>query len=370
MGKAEIEGLKMEPKENKEEKELTLDEIIENTKESHLIELELSKEATRLAMGESSDEYIYNIPRETKDYGKEDWGIMCDKMPRGYCKCRADKKTHVHTLGVNISGALVIMNAYMGLDIEPSDPEIKEFTMLDNGKLITRSYWYVNVKGKNKKTEITLTLPFMQPTMKKSGNYYNFDEHGPQITVSKAIRNLILKIVPGDFQRNWIKDYMEGPEKPKDKPKDKTKDKPEDKPSGNKPSENGTTELTIDSAIELINAIDNVPHLSNWYNKNANWFGKLKTEERKKITDCFNAKKDQLSNPSGGKDNEVPMATSDQYNTMQALAQELSYDPEQFNAICISLVGTDDVPGMTFEQAGEILTALKQTKEQRKSQAE
>jgi len=380
MGKAEILGLETkETKETKEDKIMTLDELIDSTKEAHLIELELSKEATRLAMGESSDEYIYNIPRETKDYGKEDCGIMCDKMPRGYCKYRAEKQKHIHTLGVNINGALVIMNAYMGLDIEPSDPEIKEFTMLENGKLITKAYWYVNVKGVNKKTEVKLSLPFMQPTMKKSGNYYTYDEYGSQIAVSKAVRNLILKIVPGNFQQNWIREYMENPAEKKNKPKDNPKDKPgtsTGKEDPLNPIENGNTELTIESAIEKINAIDALPHLSNWYNKHANWVNKLKSEDKHKVVDVFNKKKDQLSvplkdSPPSNRNTELPeLATTTQYEAIRDLAQELGYSPDQLDEICKTLVGNDDIPGMTTTQANIVLIELQKTKKNRQSSIE
>lgn len=348
MGKAVIEGLKSETKET--EKTETLDEILEHTRESHIIELELSKEATRLALGESSDEYIYNIPRQA-EYGQIDCGPMCDKMPRGYCKYRADKAKHVHTLGININGAMVIMNAYMGLEIIPSDPEIKEYTIMENGKLVTKSYWYVSVKGVNSKTETKLTLPFMQPTLKKSGNYYNFDEYGPQIAISKAIRNIVLKLVPGNFQQSWIKDYMEGT-KPKDKPKEKITDKPSD----------NAGEMSVESAIEHLNSIESITYLSNWYNKNSNWINKLKTEDKRKVVDTFNAKKDQLSKPPEDK----AMATVEQYESIKALAEKLGYSPDDLDTLCQSMIGSTDIPGMSAENAGLVLAELQKTIEQRK----
>jgi len=348
MGKATIEGLKTETKDT--EKTETLDEILEHTRESHIIELELSKEATRLALGESSDEYIYNIPRQA-EYGQIDCGPMCDKMPRGYCKYRADKAKHVHTLGITINGAMVIMNAYMGLEIIPSDPEIKEYTIMENGKLVTKSYWYVSVKGINSKTETKLTLPFMQPVLKKSGNYYNFDEYGPQIAISKAIRNIVLKIVPGNFQQSWIKDYVEGT-----KPKDKPKDKPSDKQSDN------VGEMSVDSAIEHLQSIESITHLSNWYNKNSNWINKLKTDEKKKVVETFNAKKDQLSKPP----EEIQMATTEQYNKIKSLAEQLGYSPDDLDILTKNLTGSSDIPGMSAENAELIFVELQKTITQRR----
>ncbi len=327
--KAEIEGLQLKekPKETKDEEKLSLDEILENTMQAFKVEQMLSSEAAKMAIGAYDDEVIYNIPRRSS-IGKEDWGILCDKIPGG-CIYRKNKEKHVHTIGVGINGAIKIMNAYGGLEIEPSDPEMKELTFLENGKLVTKAYWGTKVLGINKKTDTKLTLPYMHPVMKKTGDYYQFDEYGMQVCVSKGLRNLILKLVPENIQQKWIKEYMEAPTETKDKPKDKPKEKPDDKPSDNKPPENGTAELTVESAIAHINAIEALVHLTNWYNKNANWVNKLKSEDKKKVVDIFNAKKDQLSKPSGKTGNETPMATSDQYNSMQALAQELGYDPDQ-----------------------------------------
>lgn len=292
INKAEILGLDMQNKETKKEDKVTLDEIIESSMQAFKVEQMLSSEAAKMAIGAYDDEVLYNIPRRSS-IGKEDWGILCEKIPGG-CINRRNKEKHVHTIGVGINGAIKIMNAYGGLEIEPSDPEMKELTFLENGKLVTKAYWGTKVMGINKKTDTKLTLPFMHPVMKKTGDYYQFDEYGMQICVSKGLRNLILKLIPENIQQKWIKEYMEAPvEKPKNKPQDNPKEK-NNNPSGNKP-ENGDAELTVESAIEYINAIEVLTHLTNWYNKNANWVNKLKSEDKKKVVDVFNAKKDAFS---------------------------------------------------------------------------
>jgi hypothetical protein len=375
--KAEILGLDTQPKETSvrsEDPKQLLDEILENSLQALKVEQMLSSEAAKMAIGVYSDEVIYNIPRRSS-IGKEDWGILCDKIPGG-CPNRRNKEKHVHTIGVGINGAIKIMNTYGGMDIEPSEPEIKEITLLENGKLITKAYWTTKVVGINKKTDTKLSLPFMQPTMKKTGDYYQFDEFGMQICVSKGLRNLILKLIPENIQQKWIKEYMEAStsatEKLEDKPKaDATK---ENKPTGDVP--NGDSELTVDSAIEHINGIGSITHLSNWYNKNATWVNKLKSEDKKKVVEVFNAKKDALSippanAPAGNGKTDVPeLATTAQYEAIRELAQELGYDPDQLDAISQSLVGTNDIPGMRVEQANMILIELQKTKENRQSQVE
>lgn len=82
--KAEIEGLNVQTKDIQEVGKQTLDEMLESTKQAYMVDLALSQEAAQMALGEYSDEYIYNLPRASES-GKADWGLLCDKMPNGYC---------------------------------------------------------------------------------------------------------------------------------------------------------------------------------------------------------------------------------------------------------------------------------------------
>ncbi len=353
MEKAVIEGLETKESKGKEEDKHTLDEIIENTKQSYMIDLVLSQEAAKMALGEYSDEYIYNIPRAS-DSGKEDWGSLCDKMPNGYCYYRANKIKHVHVIGVNINGAIAIMNAYMGLTIKPSDPEIKEFTILQDGKIITKSYWHTTVHISNKKTETELDLPFLQDVMQKSGKGYIYNEYGSQICISKGMRNAILKVVPENFQRKWIEEYKSNG---KEIPKAGTSKagKTEAQSGSNKGENKGNEEMTADSAIEHINSIEAIEHLSNWYNKNSAWVNKQAPADKKRIVEAFNSKRDQLNKPT----ETANPATTEQYETIRQIAQQLGYDPDQLDALCKSLTGFDDIGDMDMSQAETVLNQLK-----------
>ncbi len=373
MGKAEIEGLSIPttPKETEKETEkFTFDEILENTRQAYMVDLALSQESARMALGEFSDEYIYNLPRSSPS-GKEDWGSLCDKMPNGYCYYRDKKIKHVHILGVNINGAIAIMNAYMGLSISASDPVFKEDTLLINGKLITKAYWTTTVNISNKKTDTELDLPFSQDIMQKAGDGYQYNEYGKQICISKGIRNAILKVVPEDFQKRWIEEYKNnGKQASKPNPQGNKKDKPSDKPE-DKPTQPTNDELTPDSAIAHFKEIDNISHLSNWYNKNSAWLNSLKPEEKSKVINAFNAKNAELVNSSdianggdqsnAGKDNggnEVKPATVGQNEAIKSLAKTKGYDEESLKAMMLTIVSKDDVGDMTFDEAALVISNL------------
>jgi hypothetical protein len=363
--KAEIEGLKTATKEQVTETDkVSLDEILENTKQAYMVDLTLSQEAAKMALGEYTDEYIYNVPRASNQ-GKEDWGALCDKMPNGYCYYRTNKIKHIHTVGVNINGAIAIMNAYMGLSIKPSDPVIKEFTILQDGKLINKSYWSTIVHITNKKTETELDLPFLQDVMQKTGNGYMFNEYGSQICVSKGMRNAILKVVPENFQKTWIEEYKGNGKQEKTGKKEKPTNKPDDaetdKPGGN------STEMTAESAIEHINEIDNISHLINWYNKNSAWMNKLKADEKTSVIDAYNAKHDILAATNANKNNQpndeasnadFNPATKPQYDTIMKLSEKKGYDREQLDAACKVITGIEDVADMSFEQASLVIAEL------------
>jgi hypothetical protein len=355
MGKAEIEGLKTETKETEGTKDITLEEVLENTKQAYMVDLALSQEAAKMALGEYSDEYIYNLPRASS-LGKEDWGILCDKMPGGYCYYRDKKIKHVHTVGVNINGAIAIMNAYMGLSIKPSEPVIKEFTIMQNGKLVNKAYWSTIVHITNKKTETELDLPFLQDIMQKAGDGYIYNEYGSQICVSKGMRNAILKVVPENFQKSWIEEYKNG----KTQTKPNEKNKPFEKPKGT--VEESKNEITPDSVIKHILEIDNTKHLENWYAKNSIWLNSQKPEDKAKIVGAYNQKQAELNKPSdsnNGSDNTgFNPATKAQYDTLQKLSEKKGYNKEQMEAMCLTITGIDDVADMSFEQAGQVIAEL------------
>ena len=361
VNKAEIEGLTTTKTKETDTEKVSLDEILENTKQAYMVDLTLSQEAARMALGEYADEYIYNVPRASNQ-GKEDWGALCDKMPNGYCYYRANKIKHVHTVGVNINGAIAIMNAYMGLSIKPSDPIIKEFTILQDGKLINKSYWSTIVHITNKKTETELDLPFLQDVMQKTGNGYIFNEYGSQICVSKGMRNAILKVVPENFQKTWIEEYKgNGKEQKATNKKEKPKDAETDKPNAN------NAEMTAEFAIGHINGIDNISHLINWYNKNSAWMNKLKAEDKTSVIDAYNAKHDILAATNANK-NDQPNdeaantdfnpATKPQYDTIMKLSEKKGYDREQLDAACTAITGVEDVADMSFEQASLVIAEL------------
>lgn len=353
MGKAEIEGLKSE---TEEAKVVDLEEVLENTRQAYMVDLALSQEAAKMALGEYSDEYIYNLPRASNS-GKEDWGILCDKMPGGYCYYRAKNIKHVHTVGVNINGAIAIMNAYMGLSIKPSEPVIKEFTIMQNGKLVSKAYWSTIVHISNKKTETELELPFLQDVMQKAGDGYIYNEYGSQICVSKGMRNAILKVVPENFQKAWIEEYKGN----KAQTTPAKKDKPAEKPKATEKESEPNETKTADSVIAHINEIDNIKHLENWYAKNSVWLNSQKAEDKAKIVNVYNQKQAELDKPNeanNGNNGTFNPATKGQYDTIQKLAEKKGYNKEQMESMCLTIVGIDDVADMSFEQAAQVISDL------------
>ena len=382
--KAEIEGLTQDDSEEKEkDNEPSLDEILEKTKQAMVVEATINDEATKMAVGAYSEDVVYNIPRLT-GIGKEDWGVVCDKMPGG---CPYKGRKHIHTLGIGINGAIKIANAYGGIKITAQNPEIKEITFLDKGKMVSMAFWTSSVTGINTKTENELTLPYQHPAMKKTKTGwddkakktlygYEFDEYGAQICTSKNIRNTILKLIPDNVQAKWIREYSEDtpasePEKPKEKKEETKKQEAKDKPK-DKSKEDNVIELqeeTLEWALDYLeNKIKALRHMENWYAKHSAWISSLPSEEKAQIVDAYNTKQAEFaaqqegssedeSETDQGDDTPKP-ATVAQDATIKKLAKNKGMTVADLGKFCLETTGVEETADMTYEQAAMVIAEI------------
>jgi len=232
-----------------------LDEILENHLEQQRIDFALSKEAGDQIQGLFDPSGIYNIPKRSQT-GKMDHGALCDAVKCPY----KGKENHIHTIGIGIAGAQRAMNLYGKLDIDPEEPKIVDG---DGEKL-----WSCKVSGIDGHNQNKISLTYMQSASltTRDGRVIK-NEYMPMIVQSKAIRNVILFLVPGDIKHNWIEDYQASLA-----PKEKTKTDKNEKPSN--------TDALFQKGKAEIDALVNGNDLGIWLKKNKANIEKSPNRER------------------------------------------------------------------------------------------
>ncbi len=212
-----------------------LDEMIENQKQQTLVDIQLSNEAGKEIAGLYDPTGIYNIPRKSES-GELDWGGLCDVIKCTY----KGKDKHIHTVGVGIAGARRAMTLYGNLEIIPDEPHLVDG---EDGKL-----WSCTVKGIDHHNKNTVKLTYMQSASikTKEGKIFK-NENTPMVVQSKAIRNVILFLVPGSVQQKWIENYI----------------------AGKQPFENGHSHGDkIEVSEKMLGGFDSVQELELWFKKN------------------------------------------------------------------------------------------------------
>jgi hypothetical protein len=163
-----------------------------------LINIELSTEIVGTLRSHFSENLIYNIPRRSPSGAKHH--RECDRM-KG--RCPYDGQPHIHVVGVGYQGALTAMRAYGRMVAAVHDrPEIVE----EGDKL----YWAAYGEAEDRHTGNDLGRWHMEPVLQKRGNKFIENEHGASIAQSKALRNVILALIPAKLMEGWIEDYKEG----------------------------------------------------------------------------------------------------------------------------------------------------------------
>jgi hypothetical protein len=175
-----------------------LDEMIENQKQQTLVDIQLSYEAGKEIAGLYDPIGIYNIPRKSES-GKLDWGGLCDVIQCPY----KNQDKHIHTVGVGIAGAKRAMSLYGNLEIMPDEPHMVD----GEGEKL----WSCTASGIDHHNKNQIKLTYMQSASIKTREGKIFrNENMPMIVQSKAIRNVILFLVPGSIQQKWIENYIAG----------------------------------------------------------------------------------------------------------------------------------------------------------------
>lgn len=164
-----------------------------------IIDAELSSEIVGTLRGHFTKKLIYNIPRRS-ERGKKSHR-ECDLMEGG-CPYK-DKNPHIHILGVGIQGALTAMRAYGRMRaIVPEMPEIVE-----QGD---RLYWAAYAVATDRHTGNEYGRWYLEPVMRKAGQRSIENEFAASISESKALRNVMLALIPSGLMDSWLEDYRAG----------------------------------------------------------------------------------------------------------------------------------------------------------------
>ncbi|MHC4687972.1 MAG: hypothetical protein ACYTEW_27275 [Planctomycetota bacterium] len=242
-----------------------LDQIIEKMEAeqaegadfSNLVNIELSSEIVGTLRGHFSENLIYNIPRRSST-GKTEHR-ECERM-KGRCPYKGQK--HIHIVGVGYQGALTAMRAYGRMVARVEDiPEI-----VDQGD---RLYWAAYGEATDRHTGNDIGRWYLEPVMRKSGNKFIENEFGASIAQSKALRNVILALIPAKLMEGWIEDYKSGKqefsverakamgygpqeqkEAPKRKRREKTKPNSNTSTQGERDLESVTNELAEQLSVD------------------------------------------------------------------------------------------------------------------------
>lgn len=213
-----------------------IDELIENQKQQTLVDIALSNEAGKEIAGMYDPIGIYNIPRKSES-GKLDWGGLCDIINCPY----KNQDKHIHTLGVGIAGAKRAMSLYGNLEIMPEEPHLID----GEGEKL----WSCTATGIDHHNKNQIKLTYMQSASIKTREGKVFkNDNMPMIVQSKAIRNVILFLVPGSIQQKWIDNYV----------------------AGKQPFDNARTDESknFDKAFEIIDGFSTLKTLEGWFRQN------------------------------------------------------------------------------------------------------
>lgn len=221
---------------------------------SNLVNVELSNEIVGTLRGHFSENLIYNIPRRSSSGRTEH--RECERM-KGGCPYKGQK--HIHIVGVGYQGALTAMRAYGRMVAKVEDiPEIVE----QGDKL----YWAAYGETIDRHTGNELGRWYMEPVMRKAGNKFIENEFGASIAQSKALRNVILALIPAKLMEGWIEDYKAGKQefsvqrakdmgygpKPDDRPPERRKqERPKTRGNVKTPGERDLESVTKELAGQL-----------------------------------------------------------------------------------------------------------------------
>jgi hypothetical protein len=207
MGTLDTDKAKVSGAEVTEQDQSTLDKILKKMEEdqteadafTNLVNVELSNEIVGTLRGHFSQNLIYNIPRFSGNGAKTH--RECDLM-KNPCPFKG-KKPHVHIVGVGYQGALTALRAYGRMSATVEDmPEIVE----QGDKL----YWAAYGEAVDRHTGNDIGRWYLEPVLRKSGNKFIENEHGASIAQSKALRNVVLALIPAKLMEGWIEDYKSG----------------------------------------------------------------------------------------------------------------------------------------------------------------
>lgn len=221
---------------------------------SNLVNAELSNEIVGTLRGHFAQNLIYNIPRRSPKGAKHH--RECEAMKN---KCPYDGQPHIHILGVGYQGALTALRAYGRLSATVVDmPEIAE----QGDKL----YWAAYGEASDRHTGNEIGRWYLEPVMRKAGSKFIENEFGASIAQSKALRNVILALIPAKLMEGWIEDYKAGkqafsvqrakdmgygPQPQKETPKGERKPKPKAKGNAPTPGKRDLEAVTKELAEQL-----------------------------------------------------------------------------------------------------------------------
>ncbi len=164
-----------------------------------ILDKHVTDEITNRLSGHFDQELIYNTPRRTAS-GKLSHP-ECDLMPYG-CSYKGKDK-HIHIVGIGYQGALQAMRAYGGIEATvPNMPEVVD----QGGKLV----WAAYAEAVDMHTGVKLGRWYFQDYEMKSKGGRMENPFGASIAESKALRNVILALLPKDLLQIWKEDYKSG----------------------------------------------------------------------------------------------------------------------------------------------------------------
>lgn len=293
--KAEIEGFEEITKEEKQNGELSQQDLLEQIVK--LTDGVLSGEVRGDAIGAYDNSGMYNIPFGTseKNGGKKVWK-ECDMMP-GVCSYKGEK-FHTHQIDVGIRGAEYAMQAYGHVTMKQTLPHID---VIDGEKM-----WIAEIEFKDTIKKIEFNDFFMQPVMKSVYDYETksqkkiFDEYGYAIAISKCMRKGILRLIPGALRAKWIKAYREGGNNPftKESVQEFRQERKEEvKESQPEPSNNKQVdEMTV--FADIINSIgqcQSLEELKNLWESSQDTIKNMEAGQMDSIKRAKDEKKSELS---------------------------------------------------------------------------
>jgi hypothetical protein len=122
-------------------------------------------------------------------------------MPYG-CKYKGVDK-HIHIIGIGYQGSLTALRAYGGIEATvPKMPEVVE----QGGKLV----WAAYAEAVDLHNGTKIGRWYMQDYEMKTKRGRIENEFGASIAESKALRNVILALLPADLIETWKEDYRSG----------------------------------------------------------------------------------------------------------------------------------------------------------------